>query len=176
MNNIANITSSTSHTLWMEEHISKYMSQLFNCWIDVLVISHWNPADLLPIRLRVKFSGNLWKINCQEVTWCTVLFAPWKENWLYKRNSISYLGERPTNAVSCGLITSRRWALFRDRLVMHIPNNQEESSEKRKKILIKQRQLCSRGTLQQPSLKSSYQNMNSWQDILISILMTWKTK
>ena len=34
------------------------------------------------------------------------------------KNSGWFLGERPTNAVSCGLITSRRWALFMDRLVV----------------------------------------------------------
>lgn len=32
-----------------------------------------------------------------------------------RKDSGSFLGERPTNAVSCGLITSRRWALFMDR-------------------------------------------------------------
>lgn len=91
-----------------------------------------------------------------------------KELPMSRKNSGSFLGERPTNAVSCGLITSRRWALFMDRLVVCAHPKQPE-----KEILIKQKAEAHCSIL---NLKSSYLHLNSWQDILISILMAWNGK
>lgn len=61
-------------------------------------------------------------------------------------NCSSFLGEMPTNAVSCGLITSKSWAWFRKKwLCMHTPNIRKSSSNKGN--------WCSRGTLQHPFLE-----------------------
>lgn len=62
---------------------------------------------------------------------------------------ISYLDERPTNAIAvASLPAGGELYLGADLLCMHITNSQEEiPPPPRKEILIKQRQLCSRNTL-----------------------------